>query len=218
MEFVSWEAPDEKSLQIQAISRRMHQLKAELQREKCRVHLSDYSDALEKMVANDIAVNIKHIERRIKLLEQKALEMVRSCETLKLKYSLLTSVTGVAATSGIQILSELICLPKDMQAKQWVAYAGLDPKVFESGSSVNKPRRISKAGNKYLRTALYMPAWVAVQREPAVKSFYQKLIDAGKKPMQAIVAVMRKLLHAIWGMLQSETRWDPEKFYRAKKA
>lgn len=82
-------------------------------------------------------------------------------------------------------------------------------------SSVNRSRRISKSGNKYLRTALYMPAWVAVQRESSVKDFYNKLVQAGKKPLQALVAVMRKLLHAIWGMLKHEQLWQPERFYQA---
>jgi transposase len=42
-----------------------------------------------------------------------------------------------------------------MSAKQWVAYAGLDPRQFESGSSVAKKPRISKAGNKFVRRALH---------------------------------------------------------------
>ena len=104
-------------------------------------------------------------------------------------------------------------LPNDMKAKQWVAYAGLDPKPKESGSSINAPRRISKAGNRYLRNALFFPALVAIQRYPNVNAFYLKLTQAGKRPKQAIVAVMRKLLLAIWGMFKSETSWDGNKFY-----
>jgi len=48
-----------------------------------------------------------------------------------------------------------------------------------------------------------MPALVAIQREPHITAFYDKLIAGGKKPVQAVVAVMRKLLHAIWGMLKT---------------
>lgn len=51
--------------------------------------------------------------------------------------------------------TELMVLPADMTAKQWVAYAGLDPRYIESGSSVAKKPRLSKAGNKYIRQALY---------------------------------------------------------------
>ncbi|MFT4584709.1 MAG: transposase, partial [Gammaproteobacteria bacterium] len=84
----------------------------------------------------------------------------------------------------------------------------------QSGTSTNKPRRITKAGNRYLREALYFPALVASRRDPKVKAYYEKLIERGKKPMQAIVAVMRKLLLAIWGMLNSDQTWDGNKFYK----
>ena len=46
---------------------------------------------------------------------------------------------------------------------------------------------------------------------------YNKLIAAGKKPMQAVVAVMRKLLHAIWGMLNPDQDFDGEKFFKIAK-
>ena len=50
-----------------------------------------------------------------------------------------------------------------------------------------------------------MPAWVASRpHEVHVKAFYDQLIARGKKPLQAIVAVMRKLLHSIWGMLRHD--------------
>ena len=95
-----------------------------------------------------------------------------------------------------------------------MAHAGLDPRPYESGTSVHRPRRISKVGNRHLRAALYMPALVAIQHEPNVKAFYDKLVAAGKKPMQAVVAVMRKLLHAIWGMLKHDQNFDGNKFFR----
>ncbi|TDJ28306.1 MAG: IS110 family transposase [Gammaproteobacteria bacterium] len=89
-----------------------------------------------------------------------------------------------------------------MTGRQWVAHAGLDPRAYESGTSAHKPRRISKAGNRFLRDALFFPALVASRNDPHVKAYYDKLIARGKKPMQVIVAIMRKLLLAIWGMLQ----------------
>lgn len=213
MEFIDWRAPEEEHLQLQALSRRMYQLKQEIVRETGRRHAGDYSNVLENTVNNDIEVNIRHIKGRIALLQSKALEVIQSNDILQKKFNLLISIKGIAKTSAIQILSELVCLPADMAAEQWVAFTGLDPRAVESGSSISKPRRISKAGNKYLRTALYMPAWVAVQTEASVKAFYDKLLTAGKKPMQAIVAVMRKLLHAIWGILHSNKPWDGQKFF-----
>jgi transposase len=58
---------------------------------------------------------------------------------------------------------------------------------------------------------------VAIQHQPNVKAFYDKLVAAGKKPMQAVVAVMRKLLHAIWGMPKHDQDFDGEKFFKIAK-
>ena len=132
--------------------------------------------------------------------------MVSVCLEATGRYSL-----GVAL--ALRRLAELASLPDAMEPPQWGAHAGLDPKPKQSGMA-NPERRISKTGNKYLRHALYMPAWVACRHEVHVEAFYDKLIARGKKPLQAIVAVMRKLLHAIWGMLRHDQDFEGEKFYR----
>ena len=59
-----------------------------------------------------------------------------------------------------------------------------------------------------------MPALVAVRWEPNVRAFYEKLLARGKTKMQANVAVMRKLLHAIFGMFKNGEPFEGEKFYR----
>ncbi len=110
-------------------------------------------------------------------------------------------------------MAELSTLPGDMDVRQWVAHAGIDPMQFQSGTSVDKPSRISRRGNAHLRRALFLPALVAVQHEPNVNAFYEKLLGRGKSKMQANVAVMRKLLHAIYGMLKHDRDFDGEKFY-----
>ena len=128
----------------------------------------------------------------------------------------MTSIKGISRTSGLRILGELALLPEDMDVRQWVAHCGLDPRHHQSGSSIERATRISKVGNRYLRAALYMPALVALQAEPNVRAFYEKLLQRGKKPLQAVVAVMRKLLHAIFGMLKHGADFDGEKFYQLR--
>ena len=58
-----------------------------------------------------------------------------------------------------------------------------------------------------------MPALAAIRSDPNVKAYYEALLSRGKRNMQAIVAVMRKLLHALWGMLHHRQAWDGSKFY-----
>ena len=105
-----------------------------------------------------------------------------------------------------------------LPARQWVAYAGLDPRQYTSGSSVQKKTRLSKAGNKHLRRALYMPALVAVQHDPHLRAFYQHLLERGKFKMQALVAVRRKLLHAFHGMFKTHQPYDGAKLFQLQPA
>jgi len=66
----------------------------------------------------------------------------------------------------------------------------------------------------YIRSALYMPALSAKQHDPHVKAYFQHLVvDNGKKKLQAVCAVMRKLLHAIHGMLKHDVPFDNTRFY-----
>ena len=142
-----------------------------------------------------------------------AVDLVNKHSELQRAFKRVTSVKGIAESSAVQILPELLVLPSDMTVRQWVAHCGLDPREYRSGSSVQKPTRISKVGNVHLRRALYMPALVASRFEPRVKAYYEKLVENDKKPLQALVAVMRKLVHAIYGMLKTDSDFDGEKFY-----
>jgi transposase len=113
----------------------------------------------------------------------------------------------------VQLLSELAALDPEMTARQWVASCGLDAAHRVSGSSVNLPPRISRHGNRHLRKSLYMPALVGVRRDPHFRAFYLELKGRGKAPLQALMAVARKLLHAIFGIFKTGTPYDGAKLF-----
>lgn len=214
MPFQPWQPPGEEVLQLQALTRRLAQLKVIVTQETNRLQADQHRQALGPQIRQDLQRHLRHLQRSIQRLEAQALQLVQDYPPLQETFTRLISVKGIATTSALQLMAELLVLPEDLQPEQWVAQAGLDPRPRESGTSVHKPRFISKAGNKYLRAALYMPALVALQHQPNVKAFYQKLLRAGKKKMQAIVAVMRKLLRCLWGMLKHQQDFDGNKFYQ----
>ena len=119
---------------------------------------------------------------------------------------------GIGQVSALRLLGELLVLPSDLKAKQWVAHAGLDPRPRQSGTQ-DAPRHISRTGNRHLRLALFMPALVAIQRSPQIKAAYEALLARGKKKKVAIIAIMRRLLHAIWGMLHHQQDFNPQLFH-----
>lgn len=211
MPFEPWRPPSEVTLQLRTLTRRIHHLVKMAVEEKNRLHAARTSELL-RLVRNDIEVNIRHLERRIERLENQALELIAGDEELGRIYHLLITIRGLGAASAIRILGELAVLPEGMTARQWVAHAGLDPRQHQSGTSVHAPPRISKAGNRYLRAAIYMPAHNAIQFEPHVRAFHRRLVEAGKPNMQAKVAVMRKLLHAFYGMIKNDQPFEGERF------
>ena len=215
MPFVAWVPPAAPVLALRGMARRIAALVVERTRERNRLHALQATTEHLAVVGNDIEVNIRHLERRIELMTAEAVALVATHAELQRAFDRLTSVRGIATTTAVQLLPELLVLPDDMTVRQWVAHAGLDPRAHQSGTSIDKPARISKVGNAHIRRALFMPALVAVQHEPHVKAFFDKLVRRGKKPLQAYVAVMRKLLHAIYGMFRTNTDFVPEKFHVA---
>ena len=214
MPFDPWERPADEIITLKAISRRIAALSKLKTQTKNQRHALSSTQETPGLVIDTTDELIKILEQQIAVLRDAALKLIQEHAELKKGYSLITSIKGIADASSIQILAELMLLPKELSARQWVAYAGLDPRHFESGSSVTKKTRISKAGNKYIRHALYMPALVATRHEPHIKGYYEHMInDNGLKKIQAVCAVMRKLLHAIHGMLKTGKSFDGERFY-----
>jgi transposase len=214
MAFVVWPAPSEQVLALRAVTRRVAGLVRNLTAEKNRRHAAQQTTSVPQFVLDDIDDSIKLMTLRIKRLTRAGIELVRADAALSRRFDLLLSVIGIAETSALKLIAELSLLPHDMTVRQWVAHAGLDPRPWTSGTSVHGMTRISKKGNKRLRIALFMPALVAVQREPHVQLYFQHLVDNGKCPKSATVAVMRKLLHAIYGMFKHDQEFNGKLFYR----
>jgi len=214
MDFVAWTCPRPIVLQIKAFSRRIAALSKSKVKAKNQFHALQATAQTPLPVIEDATLSIEQLESQIARLETYALELIASDEDINHIMALMISVKGIAKKTAVQLIGELLVLPKDMTSRQWVAYAGLDPRVIESGKSVSKKRRISKAGNGYLRGALFMPSLSATRHELHVSAYYQHLInDNGLTKLQAICAVMRKLLHAIHGMLNSARPFDGSRFY-----
>jgi len=213
MDFESWTPPSRSIFALRALSRRIQALLGTRAQEKNRLHADASVDATPPAIRESIERHIDALNAEIKALTQSALVGVHADTALDARFAHLVSVKGIAQASAITLLAELSVLPEDMSARQWVAHAGIDPRHSESGTSVKSAVRISKVGNRHLRAALFLPAMVASQHEPQVRAYYEKLLARGKKPMQALVAVMRKLLHAIHGMFQHDADFDGMKFF-----
>lgn len=218
MPFQAWSAPCAALLQLQSAAHRMAQLDQEITRERSRLHAAQRAGAHTRTVQQDIRDHIRHLQRRQQVMQRQAWAVIGNDPHLHGMARRIDSIPGFAQLSAIRLVAELAALPVDMTPQQWVAQAGLDPRALESGTSQRPPRRISKQGNARIRSALFMPALVAVRHEPHVAAYYQHLRARGKPKMVALTAVMRRLLHALWGMQHHQQPWDGNRFYRLDPA
>ena len=98
-----------------------------------------------------------------------------------------------------------------LDARQWVAFSGLDPRLFKSGKSVEKRPRISRGGSRHLRRALYMPALVALRRDPYLRASIKTYSLAAKLGCKPWWRSCGKLLHALFAMFRTNQPYDGSK-------
>jgi transposase len=214
MPFQRWQPPTLSALHLCALARRLEAVTDLCVAERNRLHAASSAQALPAVIRQDLRRSIAFHKRAAARLTRQIRQLIASDPLLQQRFDHLDSIPGIAATAAIALLGELSLLSPDLHVRQWVAMAGLDPREHSSGISVHKKPRISKAGNRHLRRALYMPALVAVRHDPHLRAFYQHLLLRGKPKMQAVVAVMRKLLHAIFGIFRHQQPYDGSKIYR----
>lgn len=213
MPFRVWQAPQAEYLHLRTYTRRIQQLTRLKTQEKNRLHAQESCQALA-ILTQQIKGHIEQLDHEIAVLRKTAVTLVKHDPSLKGAYERLLSTPGISIKSALAILGEWAILPKDMDVRQLTAMAGLDPSHKQSGTSVHKRSHISKQGNRYLRAALYMPALTAIRFDPHLKRFYEHLLAKGKPKMVAIGAVMRKLLHAFFGMMKHQSLYDGAKLVR----
>jgi transposase len=163
----------------------------------------------DPFVCCQIEALIAHFETFILETEASIQALIKADPSLEQAFKLITSIKGIGEKTAQVYLAELGDIYRFPSIKQLTAFVGLDILDYQSGSSVKRPAHISKQGSARLRTALYMPALTAIKHNPACRHLNERLEKAHKEGKVRIVAVMRKLLHQIYGVLKSGKPFDP---------
>lgn len=213
MPFQAWHPPQAAALELRAITRHIAALTQQHTRQSNRLHAVSASMTGSRCVQQDLKRSLRDLDRRMEKMRRRALAVIEQDAELRPRFALLLSVPGIGKVSALNLLGELALLAPGLTVRQWVAHSGLDPAHHESGTSVHQRSRISRAGNRYLRRALYMPALVAVRHDPCLRAFYQVLLARHKAKLQALIAVARKILHAIFGMFRWRTAYDGSRLF-----
>jgi transposase len=155
-------------------------------------------------VLRSIARLVKALQRELDALDGDIDDAIKASPAWREKEDLLASVPGIGPTIARTLIAELPELGS-LDRRQIAALAGLAPWTRQSGRWRGKS--FIGGGRTSVRTALYMGALVAARHNPALKAFRDKLIEAGKPKLVAIVAVARKLLTILNAILRDRAPW-----------
>lgn len=211
-----WTPPTAQMLELRALGRHLNRLTGRRAQARNELHALKATETTSSMLIEDEEEAIAALDERIDRFRNAALDLILNAPELKVSYECMIAGPGIGEVSAIAMLSELVTLPQTMKSNQVSRYAGLDVRLTQSGTSLNKPGRMSKAGNAYLRSAMYMPSLSALRCDPCVKAFYESLVARGKKKMQAIGAIMRKYLTGVWACIRSGEAFDTAKLFSEK--
>ena len=152
-----------------------------------------------------IQAHITWLEDEVRELDKDLRDRVRESPLWREKDDLLQSVPGVGQQVSLTLLAYLPELGT-LNRKQIAALVGVAP--FNRDSGPRRGRRSVWGGRARVRSTLYMGALVASRCNPALREFYQRLLEAGKPKKVALTACMRKLLIILNSMMRTGQRWN----------
>jgi transposase len=205
-----WQKPREIYRQLKQLTRERSQLidqrtitKNQLHAEQAGAHPLKNSIKRMKQLIKLLNAQIDDIENEIQQLLEADVELDRRIKNLCSVpgVGMITAVTAIAETSGFDLIRN---------KSQLVSYAGLDVIEKQSGISVHGKKHISHRGNKYLRKALYFPAFTAIKHNPIYKNHYAMLVSKHGIKMKAAVSVQRKMLVLIYALWKKDQPFDPD--------
>lgn len=199
-----WQAPPISEQELRAMVLRLEALLAMRSQETNRLEVARQSVRL------DIEKHIVWLDEQIKQLRKKIRDHIDNDPDMRSRRDLLDSIPGVGENTIALLLAYGIHSQRFRNGRQAAAFAGLDPRQHQSGTSVNLPPRMSKIGHAHLRKGLYMPAMVTLYKTDWGRAFKTRLQAAGKPAKLVIGAMMRKLVHVAYGVLKSGQPFNPE--------
>jgi len=198
-----WQARTEAEVALRALVLRLDALQTMRTQESNRLGVA--RDA----VRTDIQEHLDWLDEQIKTLLKTINGHIDSNSDLKGKRELLDSIPGLGERTIAILLAFYADPSRFANSRQAAAFAGLDPRQYESGTSLKAKPRLSKVGHAFLRKSLYMPAMVTLYKTDWGKQFKDRLAFSGKPTKLIIGAMMRKLLHVVFGVLKSGKKFDP---------
>jgi len=174
-----------------------------------------------RKTGDDIGLKLSVVEKQIfktiKILKEQKEKLEKEVEAMATKSEYkqelaerYNSIPGVS--SYLASLATLFFKEEEHResAKQWIAFAGLDISVRESGNWRGKGK-ITKRGNGYLRKRLFQAAWGAMMHDDQFRAYYEHLRTKGRSYTESLIIISRKILSIMFSLSQNKCYYDNSK-------
>jgi transposase len=221
MPFVPWTAPEQSVLEFRAFAVYLEQLIKEQTRTRNQLHAASATDTASRWVVDQLRKRLDELGTAIELATAKMAEHASAHPVLAAAVERIVTIPAIGQLTAMRLTALFLVLDSSMTSKEITAWAGLDPRPKESGTSVRGRRAISKRGNARARASLYMSAVTATRMQGPFRALYVRISGTKEAPKKAkmvgIVAVMRKMLITAWALHRTQTTWCAEKAFPTKK-
>lgn len=175
---------------------------------KCATQLKLRLQTTRRKKLNNTELVESKMEKLIKEIKKLSDEAVgQATKNRSREEELIDSIPGFAVKLSAVVHHELGDINRFSNTKAIVAYAGLDPKIKQSGQNLNTTGRITKRGSSSLRAALYLAANVARNYDSELGEYYTKKKLEGRSHKEILVMVSRKLLYRIHAVLKNNREY-----------
>jgi len=192
--------PDAQASEIKALVARRTQILEMIAAETNRLHTARCD------IQQDIRLHVAYLKERLNHIDGELSQFIRNSPVWREKDQIIRSVPGAGPVLSATLLSHLPELGS-LNRRQIAQLAGVAPINRDSG--YYRGSRHIWGGRSKVRSALYMAALVASRHNPVIRSFYLRLLEAGKAKKVALVACMRRLLTILNAMLRQGANWIP---------
>lgn len=181
-----WQEPNQNHHKLQSLVLARQDMVADRVAWSNRLKAPGADEAQAQMIAI-----LDCLKSQITAIEAAIAALIENTAALRQSEQILAAIPGI----GLRTAATLLALMPELgtlDRRQAAALAGLAPHPKQSGTTIAYRR--TKGGRPQVKKALFMAAMSASKAHPQLKTTYQRLITAGKKPMVALTAIMRKLI------------------------
>jgi len=164
-------------------------------------------NAMAKLLTKSIKSSLAAIDKDLKNVELKIIDIVNEDDNLKLLYKLITSVVGIGFVTAINLLVHTNGFTMLKDARKLACYCGVAPFEYSSGTSVRGKTKVHYMANKKLKCNLHMASLSAVKLDVDLKAYYERKVAEGKNKMSVLNAVKNKLLARVIAVVNKQQEY-----------